>query len=93
MLASKSMPTCKAACPTSSSLPVMCMVSARPAVSAAAPMDPSAPATPPEAKPESCSPAMSMALLKLDMSKSMYAMIVPALIFMPMLIRLTSFAA
>ena len=34
---------------------------------------------------------MSMALLKLDMSKSMYAMIVPALIFMP--IRLTSFAA
>ena len=50
-------------------------------------------ATPPEAKPESCSPAMSMALLKLDMSKSMYAMIVPALIFVPMLIRLTSFAA
>ena len=69
----------------------MCMVSARPAVSAAAPMEPSAPATPPEAKPESCSPAMSMALLKLDMSKSMYAMIVPALILVP--IRLTSFAA
>ena len=53
-------------------------------------MEPSAPATPPEAKPESCSPAMSMALLKLDMSKSMYAMIVPALIFMPVLIRLAS---
>ena len=68
-------------------------VSALPAVSAAAPMEPSASATPPEAKPESCSPAMSMALLKLDMSKSMYAMIVPALIFMPMLIQLTSFAA